>query len=408
MASVPPVMMSPEKMRLLVEEELRNDPGNFNMSPEDAEGYKLLNQELEAIRRRKAAEAIGRMPSGPFSGAVAAVSPETYENMAYTDVGGEQGNAANAFNSLIDSLMGGVGGVGAASPILRTQESFAPVAPKANKSRPKAPLPLDTDFVFEPVRARAMRHKDTPEAMRAKYGKGYGKTKEVTPITPEQKAEIASREQADAAARSRAMMARNKKSVDVEAELAKMREASEKGYDEGLWSIDKTALNRDARIEDADFVADSPTAREFTQDANAALVRGTQEPTEGAYQGPNRRVQQTEGAPQRRASDRASATQPELVEALRGAMGKVSRKFDPTKSRDFSEVPTPRLKKYAEQIEAEIGKAYEDALSRGAISEGATKTELKASAKNSPAVARYLELLDAKTAVNAEWMKREE
>ena len=59
--------------------------------------------------------------------------------------------------------------------------------------------------------AGIMRQKDTAEALRAKYGSAYGKTREVEPITEEQRAEIAAREQAAAAARARIMTARFRK-----------------------------------------------------------------------------------------------------------------------------------------------------------------------------------------------------
>jgi hypothetical protein len=51
-----------------------------------------------------------------------------------------------------------------------------------------------------------MQHKNTPEAMRAKYGAAYGKKKEVVPITAEQKAKIEAKELSEASERSKAVM----------------------------------------------------------------------------------------------------------------------------------------------------------------------------------------------------------
>jgi hypothetical protein len=88
-------------------EEPNNEP-QISSAGGEAELIAELLRMLDQRQREGSANALERIPTGPIGGAVAAVSPDTYANMANTNLGGEIGNAGNAPDAMMLALGGGL------------------------------------------------------------------------------------------------------------------------------------------------------------------------------------------------------------------------------------------------------------------------------------------------------------
>jgi hypothetical protein len=102
---------------------------------------------LERKQREGAAGALERIPTGPIGGAVAAVSPDTYANMANTDLSGEIGNAGNAPDAMMLALGGGLEQAG-----LRRQ-SASPASDALVQQLMKSVQPASSNSLVSPESA---------------------------------------------------------------------------------------------------------------------------------------------------------------------------------------------------------------------------------------------------------------
>lgn len=240
MASIPPASppIDLDELRRVLQQEYQRDPNAIFGSEDEAADLKILNDSIEAKKAERAAQSLRGMPMDPLTALLAVLMPQTYDNMANTEVGNQP--AISALGGMAGSMAMVPGA--ASSPlsrILQNQPDLPVLPPKpATKN---SLISSEPDWMAEGVGARA--HKARPS----------------TVLDPDF---VSTRRP-----RSESTLVKAGK----EANLKKGTETSEKAYDEGKWSLDKRSLNVNDDVMDADFVA-TPGSADATQRMNTALV----------------------------------------------------------------------------------------------------------------------------------------